>query len=596
MARFGYLCPGTRRVKKYLCALIIGAASFTAAAGQQPYVHIIHPGRPVVQTGQSRNYLSGNTCKGCRLTLNGKDVKVYPTGSFAVQVDLQPGDTQLQFTSTAPGGSTASRNVSFHYRVPVPPTAVQDFRMAKVETFPAGNCWLLPGEEIRFRVTAQPGNKITVNGNVPLYELPASQAGGLAGIYQGTYRVRGDDPNLKKPFLVRMSGHGQEQTYSVAPAYRVLDPDETLVGETVGALPYLEFGLGTDRLGGAKINYLDTAVRVQVTGKFEGQYRVQLSRNRTAYIPVGNLLLLPKGTFSPRSLTGSWRVWGDDRYDYVSIGLDEKLPYTSVQEIDPSRIVVDIYGATSNSNWITQLQSAREIKNVWYTQKEDGVFRVTIELRHHQHWGYEVFYQGNALTVRVKRQPTNLSLSHLTIAVDPGHGGTNRGALGPADIYEKQITLQIAKKLEALLKKEGATVIMTRTSDVSKDMIQRTSLLRMADPDLLVSVHLNSAGDPIHVSGTSTYYRYIGFRPLSAAILRHMLDLGLEEYGNVGRFNFSLNGPTEYPNALVETLFLSNPEDEMKALNPGFQQQIAQAIVAGIRDFLQQAGESAGDH
>jgi N-acetylmuramoyl-L-alanine amidase len=596
MARFRYFYPEARLVKKRMIPLITGLAFCTAAAGQQPYVHIIHPGRPVIQTAQSRNYLSGNTCKGCRLTMNGTAVKVYPTGSFAVQVDLEPGDTLLQFTSTSPGGTTASQKVTYHFRVPVPPAAVQDFRMAKVETLPEGNCWLMPGEEIRFRVTAQPGNKITVNQTIPLYELPASQTGGVPGVYQGTYRVRAQDPNLKKPFLVRMTGHGHEQTYSVSPAYRVLGPDEIVVGETVGALPYLEFGLGTDRLGGAKISYLDTAVRLQVTGKFAGQYRVQLSKGRSAYIPVGNVLLLPKGTFSPRSLTGSWRVWGDDRYDYVSIGLAEKLPYTTFQQIDPSRIVMDIYGATSNSNWITQLQSAREIKNVWYRQIEDGVFRVTIALRHHQHWGYEVYYTGNALTVRVKRQPANLSLSHLTIAVDPGHGGTNRGALGPANIYEKQITLEIAKKLEALLKQQGATVIMTRTTDASKDMIQRTSLLRMADPDLLVSVHLNSAADPIHVSGTSTYYRYIGFRPLSVAILRHMLGLGLQEYGNVGRFNFSLNGPTEYPNALVETLFLSNPEDEMKALDPGFQQQIAQAIVAGIRDFLKQAGDTPAQH
>jgi N-acetylmuramoyl-L-alanine amidase len=68
-----------------------------------------------------------------------------------------------------------------------------------------------------------------------------------------------------------------------------------------------------------------------------------------------------------------------------------------------------------------------------------------------------------------------------------------------------------------------------------------------------------------------------------------MLALGLKEYGNVGRFNFALNGPTEFPNALVETVFLSNPEDEMKALNPVFQQQIADAITAGIRDFLKDA-------
>jgi N-acetylmuramoyl-L-alanine amidase len=66
-----------------------------------------------------------------------------------------------------------------------------------------------------------------------------------------------------------------------------------------------------------------------------------------------------------------------------------------------------------------------------------------------------------------------------------------------------------------------------------------------------------------------------------------MLELGLKEYGNNGSFNFMLNSPIEYPNALVETLFVSNPEDEMKILDEGFQQQIAEKIVQGIKDFLE---------
>ena len=66
-----------------------------------------------------------------------------------------------------------------------------------------------------------------------------------------------------------------------------------------------------------------------------------------------------------------------------------------------------------------------------------------------------------------------------------------------------------------------------------------------------------------------------------------MLELGLQEYGNTGSFNFMLNSPTEYPNALVETLFLSNPEEEMKILDPEFQQQMAEKIVTGIKDFLE---------
>ncbi len=554
---------------------------------QQPYIHFVHPSHSEIHTGHSINYISGNTGKNCMLSVNGQKIKVYPTGAFAVQLNLQPGDTTLIFKSENQAGHVYTKQVVYHYQLPAAPVPDSTFSIESAQMFPSGNCWLMPGDIVRFKVKAQPGNKITVNDRVLLYEQPASQTNGMPGIYQGSYVVRPHDPLLTNGVVLKMeNSSGNKISYALSSRFTVLNPDEPVIGETTGPLPYLEFGMGTDRLGGAKISYLDSAVFLHITGMFDGEYRVQLAPDHTAYIPINNVMLLSKGAFIPKSLSGSWKVWGDDQYDYVSIGLNEKLPYTTLQEINPSRIVLNIYGATSNTNWITQLKSAKEVKNVWYRQISDDVLRVTIELKHPQIWGYLVYYNGNGLTVRIKRQPKNLSLSHLTIAIDPGHGGTNLGAQGPTGVYEKKLTLQIADKLQKLLKRAGATVVMTRTTDESLDMIQRTLFLREADPDLLVSIHLNSSDDPIHVSGTSTYYRYIGFRPLSVAILKRMLALGLDEYGNVGRFNFSLNGPTEYPNALVETLFISNPGDEMKALDPAFQEKIAGAIKAGILDFL----------
>jgi N-acetylmuramoyl-L-alanine amidase len=123
--------------------------------------------------------------------------------------------------------------------------------------------------------------------------------------------------------------------------------------------------------------------------------------------------------------------------------------------------------------------------------------------------------------------------------------------------------------------------------DTSLSMPERIEMLRQFNPDLLVSVHLNSTSNDT-VQGVSTYYRYIGFRPLSMAILRQMLTLGLKEYGNVGNFNFSLSGPTDYPNALVEVAFLSNPADEKRILNPKFHKQVSQKIYLGIVDWLKQ--------
>jgi N-acetylmuramoyl-L-alanine amidase len=358
-----------------------------------------------------------------------------------------------------------------------------------------------------------------------------------------------------------------------------------LIGRTTGQLPFLKYGLGDDRLGGAKMTYLDTNVLIKVVDSVNADYKIQLSNNHFAYLPKQNFRQ-DTAKLQPYYLTLSWRVWGDDNYDYVSVGLSEKFPYRSIQQIDPARIVIDIFGVTSNTNWITQLKSVKEIKNVWYEQIEDDVFRIYIELKHRQHWGYYVYYNKNALQVRVKRQPSRLKPKKLLVAIDAGHGGTNSGATGiTSNVNEKEYTLKIAQQLKKYLKRKRVNVFMTREEDKDVSMIDRTLMLRQKDPDILISIHLNSSGNE-NVKGVSTYYRYIGFRSLSEKMLNHMLQLGLNNYGNIGAFNFALSGPTEYPNCLVEVAFLSNSEDEQKILNPRFHKAVAKKIYKGIKDWL----------
>ncbi len=344
-------------------------------------------------------------------------------------------------------------------------------------------------------------------------------------------------------------------------------------GRTTGSLPFLEYGIGDDRLGGAKMTFLDSNILLKVVDSFKTKYKVQLSKYHAAYIDKKNLVWPMPGTIN--HLTGSWKVYGDSVYDYVTIFLNEKLPYTSIQQIDPSRLVVEIFGAESNTNWITQLNTTKEIKNAYYQQTEDDVMKVIIDLKHKQHWGHTIYYEGNKLIIRVKRQPEKPELKYLTIAIDAGHGGDNHGADGvTSKVLEKNYTLLIAKELQTALFKKKANVIMTREKDTTLSMPERIEFLKQQCPDLLISIHLNSS-DIDSIQGVSSYYRYIGFRPLSVSILNRMLDLNLKEYGNVGAFNFSLSGPTDYPNCLLEVAFLSNKEDEKKILSPPFHKAVA---------------------
>ena len=564
-----------------MCICVVAFAQTT----DKPFIKLVEPTKTAINSKAARQFIIGSTCKTCNLTINGAAVKVYPTGAFAYELNLKPGDTVFNLIAFTAPDKSANKKLNYNYTLPPPPDTVKTLDIATIETFPEGNLFVMPGDRIKFKVKALTGCTVFANGNIALYEMPNNK---MPGIYQGEYVIKETDSFLVSKIPVTITDkNGSAVTKQTKYWVSMFGPLAPNIAVTKGRLAHLLYGLGDDRLGGAKIGYLDSMVLLNVVGKVANQYKVRLSKYRTAFIDDDAVEFLPKGSFTPESLTDRWTVYGDSAFDYVQLGLLARLPYQSFQLIDPSKIVVDVFGATNNTNWITQLENTKEIKNVFYEQLEDEIFRITIELKHAQHWGHSIYYKGKTLVIKVKRQPESLALKNLTIAVDAGHGGSNTGAGGPTGSSEKMLTLAVSLKLQKLLEQAGAKVIMTRTTEKFVDNKERILFYRDSAPDLLISIHLNSTGDPIRVKGTSSFYRYIGFKNLSNAIHKHMLELGLNDHGNNGSFNFMLNSPIEYPNALVETLFLSNPEDEMKILDEGFQQQIAEKIVQGIKDFLE---------
>jgi N-acetylmuramoyl-L-alanine amidase len=562
----------------------------SAQNSDKAFIRMAFPSRETNAVRNSKQFISGATCRECILKVNGMPAKVYPTGGFAHELDLKPGTNVISIEATA-GKTAASKKLTYNFSLPAQDT-VKTLGIATIETFPEGDLLVSPGDKIKFRVKALPGCTVMARMDIPLYEMPVSEMHPVPGIYQGEYEIKETDSFLVTRIPVTIiDPTGKSFTKRAESKLSMLSPAAVNTVVTKGRLAHLLFGLGEDRLGGAKIGYIDSLIPLRITGKVGSLYRVRLSKYRTAYVPDEEVALLPKGTLTPESLTGNWLVYGDSLFDYVQLGLFARLPYQSFQLVDPSKIVVDVFGATNNSNWIIQMENTREIKNVYYEQVEDEIVRVTIELKHPQHWGHQLFYKGNNLVVKIRRQPANLELRNLRIAIDAGHGGGNTGAYGPTGSSEKELALAVALKLRQALRLQGAKVIMTRTTEKFVDNKERILMYRDSLPDLLVSIHLNSSNDPIYVGGTSTYYRYIGFRKLSRDIYKRMLELGLKEWGNTGSFNFMLNSPIEYPNALVEMLFLSNPEEEMMMINEEFQQQVADKIVLGIKDFLEECKE-----
>lgn len=576
----------------------------TAGAQDSLFLRVIVPGRDTVRTTVPRYRVSGSTLPGSRVFIAGTEAKVWPTGAFGGVFSPRSDTSIHQLLVVGPLGDSLSRDFVF-VRPQRPGTSPRDTLVIDEAMMrPDEDLWLTAGDVLEVRFKGSPGWEATfdipdVACDIPMRELPPAGPGGLAGIYVGRYVIKPDDQTVGAPVEFRLKRSFFSREYRETKAKLWIMPDSLpRTAEVVGRRPFLNVGLGSDRLGGAKLGYLQPGALVCVTGKVSGQYRVRLSEQMEAWLPEEFARFLPVDAPLPTSLTGSISVTGSDSEDVVIVGLSTKLPYASAQQTEPNAVVVDVFGATSNTNWITHQLSAQGITSVKWNQVAADQYRLTIGLKHRQHWGYDIDYVGSALRIRVRRPPivadTARPLAGLKIAVDAGHGGSNRGALGSTGVEEMNVNLAIAKQLDSILTARGATTVLTRLGDEGPSMNDRADTVINSRANILVSIHCNSTGetsDPTQVGGTSTYYRYDGFKPLADIVYGRVLTLGLRQIGVVGSFNFSLSGPTQLPNVLVETAFLSNPEDEMYLLDPDFRRRLAEQVAEGVGEFVRTRAE-----
>jgi len=222
----------------------------------------------------------------------------------------------------------------------------------------------------------------------------------------------------------------------------------------------------------------------------------------------------------------------------------------------------------------------------------------------------------------------------IIVALDPGHGGEDPGAIGPSGLREKDVVLAISLQLrERLNGVPGMRVMMTRDADFFVPLHERVRKARRVQADLFVSIHADAFLRP-EARGASVFALSTGAATSSAArwmaerensadlvggvnagavkdkqVLRAMLDMSttaqikdslklgnevLSRIGLVGRLHkngveqagFAVLKAPDIPSILVETAFISNPEEEDKLRDPAYQRQLVEALATGIRRYF----------
>jgi len=317
---------------------------------------------------------------------------------------------------------------------------------------------------------------------------------------------------------------------------------------------------------------------------------------------------------------------------------------------EPYRIVVDLMDTRKSEAIAISRQTTNLMKGLRSASKEGGRLRVVIDLKNKVRprsfalkpdgkSGHRLVVDLHATDlsptpIQTSQQERQQRKNQFVIALDPGHGGRDPGAIGKKGTREKDVALAVARKTKAIIDRTpGYRAILTREADRFVSLRNRVKKAREAEADIFVSLHADSFHKS-HVKGASVYAlslsgasseaaRWIAKKENSSdliggislddkddliasvlldlsqsATIQDSLELGsdvLSQLGKVSRLNnkkvqqagFAVLKAPDMPSILIETAFLSNPAEEKKLRNPKHQQNLAKAVFKGIEAHLQ---------
>lgn len=220
----------------------------------------------------------------------------------------------------------------------------------------------------------------------------------------------------------------------------------------------------------------------------------------------------------------------------------------------------------------------------YLTQKDDA-YQVTTN---DGTTGYLALTNGSIVEKTVQETPTDLS--DAVIVIDPGHGGSDTGALSTnEEIEEKTITLSTAKKVKKELEAAGATVYLTRTSDTFEQLGDICTYSEAKKADIFISLHADSTEYANEATGITTYYYYQENEKLAQTVSDSFDDLPLASRG-IATGNYQVLRENLQPALLVEMGYMNNDADLAEMTTSSYQQQLAESLTEALRDYFELQG------
>lgn len=312
----------------------------------------------------------------------------------------------------------------------------------------------------------------------------------------------------------------------------------------------------------------------------------------------------------------------EDKENYkISIQLEKNITPKIMTLSDPNRLIFDFYNVNQtckDGNSKSYRSSIVETRWAYH----DGFTRVVVESL--EKCEYKTSYSNGKYLINITKpvisggtqgSETQLPSIEITgdkplVVLDAGHGGYDPGAVGRDDegniiLYEKDVCLDIVKRVKTRLEASGIAVILTRSDDVAlgdtemNDLLTRAEIANKANASLFVSVHNNAfssstpSGACVLYSGLTSNKDYgITGKEVAQNIQDYIVDAtGLVDRGIVPRPNIVVLRETAMPAVLIECAFITNPNDQKILKSNEKRDDIADAICKGIIDSLKTMGK-----
>jgi len=356
------------------------------------------------------------------------------------------------------------------------------------------------------------------------------------------------------------------------------------------------------------------------------------------------LLVLSASAFAD-STVENVRIWAENNKTRVVLDLSRSVQHSIFTLRNPHRLVIDLKDSRLGPSLEAMPAGTGAVRAIRSGLRANGQLRVVIDLnedvRSRTFTAGPNDRYGDRLVIDLQRtgglEPVKRASEAYTpgrdivIAIDPGHGGHDPGAVGPKRTREKDVALAISRELARRINAEaGMEAILVRDRDTYIDHRARTDIARRHKADLFVSIHADAVNDR-RAKGASVYAlslkgasdeaaKQLAERENASvggvsledkddvlasvlidlsqnASLSASLEVGDEVIGELGKVarmhrrtvqqaGFLVLKSPDMPSILVEAAFISNPDEERKLRDVGYQAQLSAAILAGIRNYF----------